>query len=103
MRRAAVIASSSTGEFARWNPHLHEVFPEGGLDSDGRFVHVPSLDLIKLSQYFRTIVVAFFLQRTLIGKRLATNTLDWTHSGFRVDSVLKIPVTASKARESLAQ
>jgi hypothetical protein len=39
---------------------------------------VPSLDLIKLSQYFRTSVVAFFLKRTLINQRLARNMLDWT-------------------------
>jgi hypothetical protein len=87
----------------RWNPHVHGIFLEGGFEREGRFVHVPSLDLIKLSQYFRTSVVAFFLKRTLINQRLARNMLDWTHSGFSVDSSVKIPATSSKAREALAK
>jgi hypothetical protein len=103
IQSAAVIAYASAGDFARWNPHVHGIFLEGGFDREGRFVHVPSLDLIKLSQYFRTSVVAFFLKRTLINQRLARNMLDWTHSGFSVDLSVKIPASSSKARESLAQ
>ena len=45
---AAVIAYTTAGEFARWNPHLHAIFLEGGFDKEGRFIHVPSLDLFKL-------------------------------------------------------
>jgi hypothetical protein len=43
---------------------------------------IPSLDVSKLSQYFRNSMVAFFLQRKLLNERLAKNMLDWTHSGF---------------------
>ncbi len=63
----------------------------------------PSLDLAKLSQYFRAGMVDFFLKHTLLNKRLARNMLDWTHSGFRVDLSVKIPATSSKAREAFAQ
>jgi hypothetical protein len=103
IQSAAVIAYTSAGEFARWNPHLHSIFPEGGFDRQGRFVHVPSLDLARLSQYFRSTMVAFFLKRTLLNQRLARNMLDWAHSGFSVDLSVKIPATSSKAREALAQ
>jgi hypothetical protein len=63
---AAVIAYASEGDFARFNPHLHAIFLEGGFDRDGQFVHVPSLDLAKLSQHFRSRMVAFFLKRSLL-------------------------------------
>ena len=103
VQSAAVIAYASAGEFARWNPHLHAIFLEGGFDREGRFIHVPSLNLSKLSQYFRSSMVAFFLKRTLLNERLARNMLGWTHSGFSVDLTVKIPATSSKAREALAQ
>jgi hypothetical protein len=64
---------------------------------------VPSLNLDKLSQYFRSSMVAFFLKRSLLNERLARNMLGWTHSGFSVDLTVKIPATSSKAREALAQ
>jgi hypothetical protein len=51
---------------------------------------VPSLNLDKLNQYFRSRMVAFFLKRTLLNERLAWNMLDWTHSGFSVDLSVKI-------------
>ena len=56
---------------------------------------MPSLDLSKLSQYFRSSMVAFFLKRTLLNERLARNLLGWTHSGFSVDLSVTIPATSS--------
>ena len=100
---AAIVAYASAGEFARWNPHLHAIFLEGGFDREGRFIHVPCLDLDRLSQYFRPSMVAFFLKRTLLNERLAKNMLGWTHSGFSIDLSVKIPASSSKAREALAQ
>jgi hypothetical protein len=98
-----VIAYASAGDFARLNPHLHGIFLEGGSDRQGRFVHVPSLDVDTLSQYFRSTMIAFFLKRTLINERPGRNMLDWTHSGFSVDLSVKIPATSSKAREYIAR
>lgn len=70
IQSAAVIAYASAGDFARFNPHLHGIFVEGGFDREGHFVHVPSLDLAKFSQYFRSSMVAFFLKR-------ASSTIGW--------------------------
>jgi hypothetical protein len=82
IQSAAVIAYASAGDFARFNPHLHGIFLQGGFDREGQFVHVPSLDLAKLSHYFRSSMVAFFLKRSLLNERLAKNMLGWTRSGF---------------------
>jgi hypothetical protein len=38
---------------------------------------VPSLKLSKLSQYFRSSMVAFFLKHTLLNERLAKNMPGW--------------------------
>jgi hypothetical protein len=100
---AAVIAYAFAGDFVRFNPHLHGIFLEGGFDRQGRFVHLPSLDLPRLAQYFRASMVAFFLNRSLINERLAKSMLDWTHSGFSLDMSVKIPAGSSRTREALAQ
>lgn len=71
IRSAAVIAYSSAGDFPRFNPHLHGIFLEGGFDRQGRFVHVPALDLARLARYFRTAMVAFFLPPALAHQRAA--------------------------------
>jgi len=58
---------------------------EGGFDRQGRFVHLPTVDLAKMSACFRQRVIAFFLQRKLLNERLAKSMVQWTHSGFSVD------------------
>jgi len=103
LHSAAVIAYASAGEFARFNPHLHAIVLEGGFDLSGRFVHIPQLDLARLSQYFRASMVRFFLERELINDRLAHNMMQWEHSGFSVDGSVRIPAGSSKTREALSQ
>jgi len=79
------------------------LFLEGGFDAEGRFVHIPTVDLQKMSCCFRQRVIAFFLERKLLDERLAKNMLDWTHSGFSVDASIRIPATSTRTREALAQ
>ncbi len=101
--RTAVVVFQTSGEFSRWNPHWHGLFLEGGFDRDGRFVHVPTVVLAKLSACFRQRVIAFFLECKLLNERLAKNMVTWAHSGFSVDASVRIPAGSTKAREALAQ
>ena len=71
VRTGMVLAYQSSGQFARWNPHWHGLFLEGGFDREGRFVHVPTADLVKMSACLRQRVIAFFLERKLLNERLA--------------------------------
>jgi hypothetical protein len=112
---SAAAGNASAGDFVRWNPHLHGIFLEGGFDPQGRFVHVPAVDLPRLAQYFPASVIGFFLRRSLINERLAKSMLGWTHSGFSLNMSVKIPRPAagrspaggparcSRTREALAQ
>jgi hypothetical protein len=63
-------------------------FLEGGFDRQGRFVHLPSLDLPRLAQYFRASMIAFSLNRSRINVRPAKNMLGWTHGGFSLDMAM---------------
>ncbi len=77
--------------------------PVPGFDQEGRFVHVPTVDLAKMSGCFRQRVIAFFLERKLLNERLAKNMVNWAHSGFSVDASIRIPAGSAKTREALAQ
>jgi hypothetical protein len=87
----------------RFHPHWNGLFLEAGFDKEGRFVHIPRVDLQKMSSCFRQRVFAFFLERKLQDDRRAKNMLDWTHSGFWVDAGIRIPATSARTREALAQ
>jgi len=100
---AAVLAFQSAGDFLRFNPHFHGIVLEGGFDEQGRFIHVPLGDLSQMSEYFRRIIIDFFLQKKLITEKLAQNLLSWRHSGFSVDNRVKIPAFSQKAREAISQ
>jgi len=100
---AAVVVFQSAGDFLRFNPHYHGIVLEGGFDAQGRFIHVPLGDLSRMSEYFRRMIISFFLQKKLITEKLTQNLLSWKHSGFSVDNQVKIPALSYKARESLSQ
>ena len=100
---AAVLAYQSAGDFLRFNPHFHGIVLEGGFDEQGRFIHVPLGDLSQMSEYFRRMIINFFLQKKLINQKLAQNLLNWRHSGFSIDNKVKIPAFSQKAREALSQ
>ena len=103
IRTGAVLVFQTSGQFARWNPHWHGLFLEGGFDPDGRFVHVPTVDLANMSACFRQRVIAFFLERKFLNERLAKNMVQWAHSGFSVDGSVRVPAGSAKAREALSQ
>ncbi|GAG16089.1 unnamed protein product, partial [marine sediment metagenome] len=62
-------------------------------DENGRFVHIPFGNLHRMSEYFRRV-------KELISARLATSLINWRHSGFSVDSSVRIASLSDKAREA---
>jgi len=100
---AGILVFQSSGSFYRFHPHWHGLFLEGGFDHEDRFVHVPKVDLQKMSCCFRQRVIAFVLERKILNERLARNILDGTHGGFSVDDSIRIQAGSAKTREALAQ
>jgi len=76
---------------------------EGGFDEASRFVHIPFGNLHRMSEYFRRVIIKFFLEKELISARLATNLINWKHSGFSVNHNIRIPSFSDQAREALSQ
>jgi hypothetical protein len=98
-----VLAYQSAGEFLRFNPQFHCLVLEGGFDENGRFVHIPLGNLNRMSEYFRRVIIKFFLNKQLISAKIATSLINWRHSGFSVDASVDIPAGSSKTREALSQ
>ncbi len=93
----------SYGLGALMNPHYHCLVLEGGFDEAGRFVHIPFGNVQRMSEYFRRVIIKFFLKKKLISAELATKLINWRHSGFSVDNAVSIPAFSDKAREALSQ
>ena len=98
-----VLAYQSAGEFLRFNPHFHCLVLEGGFDENGRFVHIPLGNLNRMSEYFRRVIIKFFLKKELISAKIATSLINWRHSGFSIDASVHIPAGSSKTRKALSQ
>jgi hypothetical protein len=103
IKTGMVLAYQSAGEFLRFNPHFHCLILEGGFDENGRFVHIPLGNLNRMSEYFRRVIIKFFLKKQLISAKIATSLINWRHSGFSVDASVHIPAGSSKTREALSQ
>lgn len=80
----------SGGVFSGWappsNPHFHCLVLEGGFDEAGRFAHIPLGNLKRMSEYFRRVIIKFFLKKQLISAEIATSLINWRYSGFSVDA-----------------
>ncbi len=83
---AAAVVFQSSGSFYSFHPYWHSLLLEGGFDHEGRFFHIPTVDLAKMSACFRQLVVESYVERKLLNERLAGSMLGWTHSGFSVDA-----------------
>ena len=103
VRTATVLAYQTSGEFLRWNPHFHCLVLEGGFEDRGKFVHIPLGDIQRMSEYFRRVIIKFFLKQELISARIATSLINWRHSGFSVDASVRIPAFSDQARQALSQ
>jgi hypothetical protein len=53
--------------FSGWatpcNPHWHAIVLEGGFDDRDKFVHIPVGNFNMMSEYFRRMIIKFFLKK----------------------------------------
>jgi hypothetical protein len=76
---------------------------EGGFAPDGRFLLLPIHDTQKLTEAFRRALIKLLLQRGLLSEDFATTLLCWRHSGFSIDSRVRLGAQDHAARIGLAQ
>ena len=57
----------------------------------------------RMSEYFRRVIIKFFLKKELISAKIATSLINWRHSGFSVDNSIHLPAHSTKARKALSQ
>jgi hypothetical protein len=63
----------------------HCIVMEGGIDEQGKFHHVPTVDLTSLCEVFRQAVMRLFKRLDLLQEKFFRNMLSWVHSGFTVE------------------
>jgi hypothetical protein len=44
-----------------------------------------------MSEYFRRVIIKFFLKKQLMSAKIATSMIIWRHSGFSVDASARRP------------
>ncbi|MBA7532695.1 hypothetical protein ES705_24925 [subsurface metagenome] len=91
IRTAAVLCFQTAGDFLRFNSLYHGMVLEGGFDEEGNFVFIPFDNLDKMSEYFRRMIIKFFLDKKLINERFARNLLTCS-SDMQVIAVIMDPI-----------
>ena len=56
-----------------------------------------------MSEYFRRVIIKFFLNKQLISAKIATSLINWRHSGFSIDNSIHLPAHSTKVRKALSQ
>jgi len=56
-----------------------------------------------MTECFRRRVIKLFIEKKLINQHMADNLLSWRHSGFSIDSSIRLFGGSQKERENLAQ
>jgi hypothetical protein len=69
-----------------FDPHLHFLVTEGGVDEAGIFPRVSSFDDARLAEVFAREVLGFLVRRELLSPEWAARLLSWRHTGFSVHS-----------------
>jgi len=90
VKPGAVISYQSFGDMVRANPHYHCIILEGGIDDKGCFHYLPIKNTSQLAEVFRRRLIKHLVDKGLLERSFALNLLSWKHSGFSVDSSVKI-------------
>jgi len=75
IRTAAVLCFQTAGDFLRFNSLYHGMVLEGGFDEEGNFVFIPFDNLDKKSEYFRRMIIKFFLDKKLIKQKIRPESI----------------------------
>jgi hypothetical protein len=84
-----------------WHPHVHAVCPEGVFSESGTFVPLPDAQLRKAEGFWRERVFRLLLDEHKIDEATVGSMREWEHSGFSVDTSVRIEANDQAAMARL--
>jgi len=108
IKTGMVLAYQTSGEFLRaGRPHGIPISTASCWKADLMRMAGSCISLSgtsgRMSEYFRRVIIKFFLKKELISAKIATSLINWRHSGFSVDYSIHLPAHSTKARKALSQ
>ena len=100
---AAVLALHTAGALLNWHPHIHGIFLNGGIFTDGSYAQLPEVDVELLEEFFAEKVFSFLLREERPRQSTIDSMKDWEHSGFNVFAGEPIGEEDENARLFLAR
>ncbi|MCB0338001.1 MAG: transposase [Bdellovibrionales bacterium] len=81
---ASVMALHSAGDLLNFHPHIHALTALGGVDGNGSFHSIESVDTRYLEQVFARELFESFQNHSLLDSDTISSMKSWSHSGFNV-------------------
>ncbi len=90
MIRSSIEKFLKCGDLIHWHAHIHAIVPEGVFTSSGHFVHIPDIWQYRAVEIWQEHVFDLLLDECKITLEVAASMRAWKHSGFGVDTSVKI-------------
>ncbi|MFH0921471.1 MAG: transposase zinc-binding domain-containing protein [Fibrobacterota bacterium] len=98
-----VAAIQTFGDLVNWHPHIHALVTEGGFTENGYFVGIPDIDPKFCLALWQENVFDLLVREEKIGEDVVRNMLGWKHSGFSINTSVRLPAGDSTGIRRLAE
>jgi hypothetical protein len=99
----AVYPKIILGDLVNFNPHIHVLAADGVFSPRGVFRVLPPLPKAELMQALREAVIASLIADEAITGEFGRNLLGWRHSGFSVDTSVRVTANDAEGRKQLTR
>ena len=101
---STMIAGIQTfGDLINWHPHIHALVPEGVFLPSGDFCSITGIDNERFKERWESKVFAFLKKAELLTAEDIEKMRKWKHSGFSVDTSVRIEAGDKQAMMRLIQ
>ncbi|MBN4074068.1 transposase zinc-binding domain-containing protein [bacterium AH-315-E10] len=91
------------GELAHFHPHLHSIVTDVAFTPDGSIVPLPNIPVKPFLELWEHKLFALLLRRKKITRAIVRSMRSWKHSGFSLDTSVRIKASDTAALERLVQ
>jgi hypothetical protein len=102
-RPGMVAVVHTAGSFLAWHPHAHVIVSRGGWTRDGDWIPVSYVDMRAAELLFRHKIFLMLKKEGLLSDERVNLMLSWRHTGFSVDSSVRVDAGDTKALERVAR